>query len=72
MDEDKVIRGAVEIIAPNDEGIQLRLETIAVVARACERLAMALETPAFQVTINGNITANAPAGVVMGLKKRKR
>lgn len=63
-------RGAVEIVAP-DESVQLRMEAISTVARACEQLAQALTSPAFAVTINGNITAIGPRNSVVVRNKKK-
>ena len=66
MDE-KMERGAVEIVAPDEQTVK-RLEAIATVARACEQLAIALGSPVLSVVINGSITANARYGV----KTKKR
>lgn len=62
MGELKEEHGALEIICPN-ETVMERMEAIIAIARTCEKLANALNSPAFMVTVNGNITANSQYGI---------
>lgn len=70
MSMKKVEPGAVvNIESPNDEHATARLDIMLSIANTCEKLAEALNCPVQTVTINGNITANAPFGVRVGKRQ---